>query len=38
MIILESNWKICSQTPKAGTPYSGQPVTFTAVKTDETCP
>lgn len=38
MIILESNWKICSQTPKAGAAYSGQPVTFTAVKTDETCP
>jgi hypothetical protein len=38
VIILESNWKICTQTPKAGSLYSGQPVTFTAVKTDETCP
>jgi hypothetical protein len=38
MIILESNWVVCSQTPKAGAPYTGQPVTFTAVKTDETCP
>lgn len=38
MILLESNWKVCTQTPKAGAPYSGQPVTFTAVKTDETCP
>lgn len=38
MIILESNWKICTQTPKAGVAYTGQPVTFTAVKTDETCP
>lgn len=38
VIILESNWKICTQAPRAGTPYAGQPVTFTAVKTDETCP
>lgn len=38
MILLESNWKICTQTPKAGAAYTGQPVTFTAVKTDETCP
>jgi len=38
IIILESNWTVCTQTPKAGTPFSGQPVTFTAVKTDETCP
>jgi predicted small secreted protein len=38
IIILESDWKICGQTPKAGVAYSGQPVTFTAVKTDETCP
>jgi beta-lactam-binding protein with PASTA domain len=38
MIILESNWKVCTQDPKAGAPYTGQPVTFTAVKTDETCP
>ncbi|MFG1808552.1 hypothetical protein [Streptomyces sp. NPDC049040] len=38
MIILESNWKVCTQDPKAGVAYTGQPVTFTAVKTDETCP
>jgi hypothetical protein len=38
MILLESNWKICTQDPKAGAPYTGQPVTFTAVKTGETCP
>lgn len=37
-IILESNWKVCTQDPKAGAAYTGQPVTFTAVKTDETCP
>jgi beta-lactam-binding protein with PASTA domain len=38
MILMESNWKVCSQDPKAGAAYSGQPVTLTAVKTDETCP
>jgi hypothetical protein len=38
MILVESNWKVCAQDPKAGAAYTGQPVTFTAVKTDETCP
>lgn len=38
MILLESDWKVCSQDPKAGAAYTGQPVTLTAVKTDETCP
>lgn len=38
MILLESNWKVCSQDPEPGAAYSGQPVTFTAVKTDENCP
>jgi hypothetical protein len=37
IIILESNWKVCSQDPEAGVPFTGQPVTFTAVKTDEAC-
>ncbi|MFG3234991.1 PASTA domain-containing protein [Streptomyces antibioticus] len=37
-IIIGSNWKICTQTPKAGTALNGQPVEFTAVKFDETCP
>jgi beta-lactam-binding protein with PASTA domain len=38
VIVLQSHWKICTQQPKAGTPFTGQPVKFTAVKTDETCP
>lgn len=38
IIILESDWKICTQDPKPGAAYTGQPVAFTAVKTDETCP
>jgi hypothetical protein len=38
MVLMESNWKVCSQAPAAGTPLSGQPVEFTAVKFEESCP
>lgn len=38
VILVQSNWKICSQEPKAGTEVNGQPVTFKAVKFDEKCP
>ncbi|MFJ7157380.1 hypothetical protein ACIQUQ_20825 [Streptomyces sp. NPDC101118] len=38
MVLQESNWKVCSQDPGAGTRLNGQPVAFTVVKTDETCP
>ena len=37
-VLLESNWQVCTQTPKAGAKLSGQPVEFTAVKFGETCP
>lgn len=37
-VLLESNWQVCTQTPKAGTALNGQPVEFTAVKFGETCP
>ncbi|QKW06663.1 hypothetical protein HUT18_09865 [Streptomyces sp. NA04227] len=37
IIALESNWKVCSQEPAAGTKLDGQPVTLNAVKTDESC-
>lgn len=37
-ILVESNWQVCTQTPKAGTALNGQPVTFTAVKYGESCP
>jgi len=37
-IILESNWKVCTQDPAPGVALSGQPVTFTAVKFGEPCP
>ena len=38
MIIVESNWQVCGQKPGAGAKLSGQPVEFTAVKFDESCP
>ncbi|MFE7469066.1 hypothetical protein ACFU6R_33830 [Streptomyces sp. NPDC057499] len=38
MVLMESNWKICTQAPKAGTKLNGQPVEFAAVKFDESCP
>ncbi|MGW7726220.1 PASTA domain-containing protein [Streptomyces canus] len=37
-ILVESNWKVCTQDPKSGANLNGQPVTFTAVKYEETCP
>lgn len=36
-IIFESNWKVCSQEPAAGTRLEGQPVTLNAVKFEESC-
>ncbi|WP_314252114.1 hypothetical protein [Streptomyces sp. DSM 40907] len=38
MVLQESNWKVCGQDPKPGTALSGQPVSFTVAKTEETCP
>lgn len=38
MIIVESNWQVCSQSPAAGTTLTGQPVAFKAVKFGEDCP
>ncbi|MEU8433853.1 PASTA domain-containing protein [Streptomyces sp. NPDC029216] len=38
MVLQESNWKVCSQTPAAGTALNGQPVSFTVAKVEETCP
>jgi|GEM_PF-841890 len=38
IIIVESDWKVCTQDPAPGAAFTGQPVAFTAVKTDETCP
>ncbi|MFD2081900.1 hypothetical protein SAMN05421678_101134 [Actinopolymorpha cephalotaxi] len=35
--LLESNWRICAQSPAAGTRLHGQPVRFTMVKFTEHC-
>ncbi|WP_326807169.1 hypothetical protein OHB04_08255 [Streptomyces sp. NBC_01775] len=37
IVLMESNWEVCSQTPAAGTKLDGQPVTFKAVKFEENC-
>jgi beta-lactam-binding protein with PASTA domain len=37
MVFVESNWQVCTQSPKAGATLNGQPVAFTAVKFSETC-
>ncbi|MEU0896822.1 Stk1 family PASTA domain-containing Ser/Thr kinase [Streptomyces massasporeus] len=37
-VLVESNWKVCSQKPAAGAELTGQPVTLTAVKFEESCP
>lgn len=38
IVIVESNWQVCSQTPAAGAKLTGQPVTLTVVKFGEKCP
>ncbi|MEU1622186.1 hypothetical protein ABZ479_33425 [Streptomyces sp. NPDC005722] len=37
-ILMESNWKVCSQSPAAGAGLTGQPIAFKAVKFGEACP
>ncbi|MCK8675959.1 hypothetical protein [Streptomyces lichenis] len=37
MVLMESNWQVCAQSPSAGTALNGQPVEFTAVKFGEGC-
>jgi hypothetical protein len=36
-VLVASNWKVCRQSPAAGTPYAGVPVTLTVVKFAESC-
>ncbi|MER5896919.1 PASTA domain-containing protein [Streptomyces sp. NPDC001876] len=38
MVLLESNRQVCTQSPAAGAALNGQPVEFTAVKYEESCP
>ena len=38
MVLIASNWQVCTQKPAAGAKLNGQPVTLDAVKYGETCP
>ncbi len=38
MVLMESNWQVCTQSPSPGAELVGQPVEFTAVKFEEACP
>lgn len=38
MVLMESNWQVCTQSPAPGAVFNGQPVELTAVKFEETCP
>ncbi|WP_223830962.1 hypothetical protein [Streptomyces venezuelae] len=38
MVLMESNWQVCSQTPSPGAALNGQPVEFLVVKFGEDCP
>ncbi|WP_124270841.1 hypothetical protein [Streptomyces sp. ADI96-02] len=37
MVLMESNWQVCTEDPAPGTALNGQPVEFTAVKFEESC-
>ncbi|WP_239476269.1 hypothetical protein [Streptomyces sp. CS090A] len=37
MVLMESNWQVCTQDPAPGAALTGQPVEFTAVKFEESC-
>ncbi len=38
MVLVESNWQVCSQDPAAGADLTGQPVALKVVKFTEKCP
>lgn len=38
MVLMESNWQVCTQFPSPGAVLNGQPVELTAVKYEESCP
>ncbi|WP_097873585.1 hypothetical protein [Streptomyces sp. ms184] len=37
MVLMESNWKVCTQSVAPGAALNGRPVEFTAVKFEESC-
>lgn len=38
VVLIASNWQVCTQKPAAGASLSGETVTLTAVKFGESCP
>jgi beta-lactam-binding protein with PASTA domain len=38
LVVIESDWQVCSQDPAPGAQFNGQPVTFGVVKFGEPCP
>ncbi|WP_431780567.1 hypothetical protein [Streptomyces chumphonensis] len=38
MVLVGSNWQVCSQEPAGGAPFDGEPVTLNVVKFEESCP
>jgi len=38
LVIIESDWTVCSQDPAPGAQFNGQPVAFGVVKVGESCP
>ena len=38
LVIIQSNWQVCTQRPRPGVTFSGQPVSFGVVKFGESCP
>ncbi|MEU8780271.1 hypothetical protein [Streptomyces sp. NPDC048637] len=37
-VLWPARWKVCAQSPEAGTPLQGRPATLTVVKNHEACP
>ncbi|MFG2827075.1 PASTA domain-containing protein [Streptomyces sp. NPDC048434] len=37
-VLWPAGWKVCAQSPAAGTPLQGRRVTLTVVKSEESCP
>lgn len=38
LVIIQSNWQVCTQRPRPGVTFRGQPVSFGVVKFGESCP
>ena len=38
LVIIQSDWQVCSQAPAPGAQFNGQPVAFGVVKVGEGCP